>query len=333
MRVNRLAAATVMVAAVFVISLNAQQRPNLPSGVLLEPLGTTGEAVYPAFEGWGPLKDGTTNTLLIGYFNRNKEAVDVPIGPDNRIEPGGPDFGQPTHFESGRQWGMFSIVLPKDFGTKKLTWTLTANGNTTSVTFWTNPQYWIDFYKNGANGNEPPRIKFNPAGPEIIGPAREKFVQTLSGTVGTPVELMAWAADQPPTTIFEATPPGGAPAARETRKPAANEPLPAIIGGRVIAGTPAAQGGGGGAAGREPRGDIRVIWKKYRGPGDVKIADETIALENGGDAKKFLEAKTTATFSAPGTYWLRAQVNDNSGNGGGGDQCCWTSAHVVVNVK
>ena len=76
-----------------------------------------------------------------------------------------------------------------------------------------------------------------------------------------------------------------------------------------------------------------MIWKKYRGPGDVKIGTETIALENGGDAKKFVEAKTTATFSAPGTYWLRAQVNDSSGNGGGGDQCCWTSAHLVVNVK
>ena len=67
--------------------------------------------------------------------------------------------------------------------------------------------------------------------------------------------------------------------------------------------------------------------------GEVTIKDETISLENGGDAKKFLEAKTTATFGAPGTYWLRAQVNDSSGNGGGGDQCCWTSAHIVVNVK
>ena len=100
--------------------------------MLLEPLGTTGEAVYPAFEGFGPLKDGT-NALLLGYFNRNKEAVDVPIGPDNRIEPGGPDFGQPTHFLSGRQWGMFAITVPKDFGTKKLTWTLTANGHTSAV--------------------------------------------------------------------------------------------------------------------------------------------------------------------------------------------------------
>ena len=117
-------------------------------------------------------------------------------------------------------------------------------------------------------------------------------------------------------------------------KPPANEPLPAIIGGRVIAGTPAAPGGGAAAAAAAAkRGDIQILWRKYRGPGDVKIANETISLMNGGDAKKFVEAKTTAMFSAPGTYWLRAQVNDSSGNGGGGDQCCWTTAHVVVNVK
>jgi hypothetical protein len=329
--------ATVMVAAVFVIALNGQQqRPNIPSGVLLEPLGTSGEAVYPAFEGWGPLKDGT-NVLLLGYFNRNKEPIDVPIGPENRIEPGGPDYGQPTHFHSGRQWGVFAISVPKDFGTKRLTWTLTANGHTSTVQFWLNPPYWIDFYKNGANGNEPPRIKFSPTGPELMGPPREKFVQTLTATVGQPLDLTAWAADQPPTISFsDAGAPGaGAGAAgREPRKPPVNEPLPAIIGGRVISGTPAAPGGGAAAAAaRARRGDIQIAWKKYRGPGDVTIAQETINLENGGDAKKFLDATTTATFSAPGTYWLRAQVNDSSGNGGGGDQCCWTTAHVVVNVK
>lgn len=330
MRLNRLAAATVMVAAGLVLTTQAQQRPNVPSGVLLEPLGTTGEAIFPAFEGFGPLQDGT-NTLLIGYFNRNRQPVDVPIGPDNRIEPGGPDFGQPTHFLSGRQWGMFAITVPKDFGNKRLTWTLTANGHTATVSFWTNPQYWIDFYKNTANGNEPPRIKFSPAGPELIGPPREKFVQTLSATVGTPLDLTAWAADQPPTIVFN-TEGGAAAAGRAAPRPPVNEPMPAIVGGRVIAGTPAT-GGGAAAAAAARRGDIQILWRKYRGPGDVKIADETINLENGGDAKKFVEAKTTATFSAPGTYWLRAQVNDSSGNGGGGDQCCWTTAHVVVNVK
>ena len=37
-------------------------------------------------------------------------------------------------------------------------------------------------------------------------------------------------------------------------------------------------GGGAGAEGRARRGDIQVIWKKYRGPGDVKIGEETLAL-------------------------------------------------------
>ena len=328
----------------WVLQADAQVRTP-PQGVLLEPLGQAGEAIYPAFEGWGPTKDGTP-VLLLGYFNRNKEQiVDIPIGPDNRIEPGGPDLGQPTHFRTGRQYGVFAIPVPKDLGNKRLTWTLVANGNTAAVSFWTNPQYWVDFYKNLANGNEPPRIKFDPAGPELMGPPKERFVRTLDATVGQPLDLSVWAADQPPTTVFESTPPGADSAAAasggEPRRggrggaAAANEPPPAIIGGRVISSGAGATTASGALAARaaERRADIRVVWRKYRGPGDVKIAEESIALLNEGDAKKFVEAKTTATFAAPGEYWLRAQINDSSGDGGGGDQCCWTSAHIRVIVK
>lgn len=343
-RLNTAAMVFTMVAASFVLASEGLPSVALakegqvkapPGGVLAEPVTSAGGPIYATFEGWGPLKDGTT-ALLLGYFNRNRtQIVDIPIGPENSIEPGGPDFGQPTHFLTGRQHGMFAITVPKDFGTKKLTWTIVANGHKNSVTFWANPQYWIDYFKNTANGNEPPRIKFAMNGTEYIGPPKERTVATLTATVGQPLDLTAWAADQPSTITFEsgaAEPPAAAPAAgRPAGAKPANEPLPAFIGGRVVPLTPAAPGGG--AEARRPRGDIQVIWKKYRGPGEVKIGTETISLENGGDPKKFLEAKTTATFSTPGTYWLRAQVNDASGNGGGGDQCCWTSAHIVVNVK
>jgi hypothetical protein len=322
------------------VALAEEEQVKPPAGGLLaEPVNNAGGPIYAAFEGWGPLKDGT-NVLLLGYFNRNRnQVVDIPIGPENSIEPGGPDYGQPTHFLTGRQYGMFAIAVPKDFGTKKLTWTIVANGHKTSVQFWLNPPYWIDFFKNTANNNEPPRIKFAMNGPEYMGPPRERTVATLNATVGQPLDLTAWAADQPPTITNETTPPGGdttAGAAGARREPRpANEPPPAFIGGRIVNVNPAAPGGAAAAAaeGRRPRGDIQVLWRKYRGPGEVKVATESIALENGGDPKKFVEAKTTATFSAPGTYWLRAQVNDSSGNGGGGDQCCWTSAHIVVNVK
>ncbi len=42
---------------------------------------------------------------------------------------------------------------------------------------------------------------------------------------------------------------------------------------------------------------------------------------------------TTATFSLPGEYIIRIEGNDSSGVGGGGFQCCWTTAYMKVNVK
>jgi hypothetical protein len=162
--------------------------------LVLEPLGATGEAIYPALEGWGPDKNGDT-LILLGYYNRNKtQALDIPIGPDNRIEPGGPDFGQPTHFYAGRQHGVFAIKVPKDFGTQKLTWALTANGQTSSISFWLNPAYWVNFYKHPANGNEPPSIRLQPDGATMTGPP-PAIAQTLSGFVGKPVALTLWASD------------------------------------------------------------------------------------------------------------------------------------------
>src|SRR5947208_7683681 len=99
----------------------------------LEPLKDSGQGVTPAYEGWFKNPDGSF-TLLLGYYNRNlKQTLDIPVGPDNRIEPGGPDQGQPTHFLPRRQWGVFAVRVPADFGDKKLTWTIVANGKAASV--------------------------------------------------------------------------------------------------------------------------------------------------------------------------------------------------------
>src|SRR5262252_4622751 len=100
-----------------------------------------GSSITGAFEGWFYNKDGSVN-LLVGYFNRNtKQELDIPVGPNNRIEPGGPDMGQPTHFGPGRGWGVFSIPVQKDFGDKKLTWTIVANGFTNAITLHTKSDY------------------------------------------------------------------------------------------------------------------------------------------------------------------------------------------------
>ena len=89
-----------------------------------------GQDIVPAYEGWEENSDGTFN-MVFGYLNRNyDEVLDVPIGPDNNLEPGGPDQGQPTHFLPRRNRYLFRVKVPKDFGKKELIWTITANGKT-----------------------------------------------------------------------------------------------------------------------------------------------------------------------------------------------------------
>ena len=67
--------------------------------------------------------------MVFGYMNPNwLEEFDIPIGPDNSIEPGGPDRGQPTHFYPRRSPFLFTIKVPKDFGDKELIWTLKTHG-------------------------------------------------------------------------------------------------------------------------------------------------------------------------------------------------------------
>src|SRR5215208_5898902 len=72
-----------------------------------------GQNVVPVFEGWERNSDGTL-TMVFGYFNRNLvEEPIVPIGPNNRFEPGEPDRGQPGHFYPRRQQFIFSVNVPK----------------------------------------------------------------------------------------------------------------------------------------------------------------------------------------------------------------------------
>jgi hypothetical protein len=160
--------------------------------VYIEPPHDSGQGVTPAYEGWFPNADGTFS-LLFGYYNRNlKQEPDIPIGPENRIEPGGPDQGQPTHFLTRRRWGIFTITVPKDFGTKKLTWTLIVNGKTAEVPVGLDTLWELNPFQD-ATGNTPPFIGFAQSGPFVQGP--RGHTQELSGVMPNPVPLTLWVAD------------------------------------------------------------------------------------------------------------------------------------------
>src|SRR6185295_6798598 len=153
--------------------VSGQQPPAPPQGgigqtpsslPLTQSVRERGSSVTPAFEGWYYDKDGSVR-LLVGYFNRNlKQEFDIPVGPSNRIEPGGPDMGQPTHFSPGRQWGVFSFKAPRDLAIRKLTWTIVSNGFTNTITLHAQPDYIVEPFLDAANKNTPPTLRFGPDG-------------------------------------------------------------------------------------------------------------------------------------------------------------------------
>ena len=296
--VIRLSAAAVVAAAALSV-LSAQQTPMLPS----EPPRGFGTSVTGAYEGWFENAEGGF-TFLVGYLNRNRaQEVDVPIGPNNRIEPGGPDMGQPTHFLPGRHVGMFTVNVPKSFTKdQRLTWTITVNGQTTTIPFRLHTDYNVSPFRiaHGAPGaaadNTPPLIRFEEQGPAIQGPVAmaSKPALTRTTSLAAALPLTLWADDD------------------------------------------AKYGSGSNAPLRNPPPPVTIHWSHYRGAGKVtfdKARPDMEKLAGGNVGEPFRgRFSTTAKFSEPGEYLLHMTANDYSGDGGGGEVCCWTTAVVKVTV-
>jgi hypothetical protein len=291
--VLRLAAPAMFVAAGALVSAQVL----LPS----VPQKKFGGSISPAFEGWYDNADGT-HTFLIGYFSRNTDVeIDIPVGPNNHFAPGNADVGQPTHFLPKRRFGMFTVTVPKEF-TQKLSWTLSANGITTTVPFYMSPDYNVTPFRSseqGADGsyNEPPLLRFDPNGSKTFkGPvATPALAIERTAATGTPLTLDIYADDD----------------------------------GRYATGTNAPILGA--------RPPVSLTISKYRGPGEVTIADKSpklTAVKGGKPSEPYSgTAATTVRFSEPGDYMLHVTANDYSGNGGGGSVCCWTTGLVKVAVK
>jgi hypothetical protein len=259
-----------------------------------EPRRGAGDSVTGAFEGWFYNPDGS-RAFLIGYYNRNsQQTLDIPIGPNNRIEPGGPDMGQPTHFLPGRQWGMFTVQAPKEFKpTDSYVWTIVANGQSTQIPLRLKPDYVMSPFTEIAVGNTPPVLKFEASGKSFQGPlATLAGAVTMDATVATPLPLHLLVSDDMKYTSGTNAPPAGS------------------------------------------RAPVSVRWTKYRGPGAVTFDKARPEIEKvTGPAPFNGKADATAKFSEPGDYVLHATGNDYSGDGGGGFGCCWTTSLVKVSVK
>jgi hypothetical protein len=248
--------------------------------------------VAPAYEGWETNPDGSFN-LVFGYLNRSwDEEFHIPIGPNNSIEPGGPDQGQPTYFFPRRNKFVFRVRVPKDFGDKELVWTVTTAGKTNRAYGTLKPDYVLDDIVIMSNTGAGGALSITP---DMVGNKapvlRVEGARTRSVKIGEPVTLIAIATDD------------GKPRPRG---------MPPALGGNYILPTSA--------------NGLRLSWFTYRGAGRAVTFDppQSKVWEDTRDGGKSPwsagwvnppvppEGKwvVRVTFHEPGSYVLRCLAHD-----------------------
>ena len=262
----------------------------------LAPVPPDGQRVAPFFDGFYTNPDGTI-TLSFGYSNLNRDrTIEIPLGPDNFIEPKEFDGRQPTSFpvapvsDAGggrrdRERGVFTVTVPATFK-GDVVWTLRHAGQTHKVPGRSKTGAYGLLWPM-ASGSIPPQLRFKPDGPFGRGPVGIES-PTLQATVGTPLSVTIWTKDD----------------SKRTDEIQIKERGPA-------------------------RNAINVNWYKHSGPGPVTFDPPKSSL-------KELEGTATSaiTFAQPGSYMLRVRA-DNFGrvDTSAGNQCCWTNGYIRVVVK
>lgn len=237
-----------------------------------------GQDVSPTFDGWQKNPDGTIS-MWFGYYNRNTvEEIDIPVGADNALDLGSGDQGQPTHFYPGRRWWVFKVVVPKDWPLdKRLSWTLTNKGRTNVAKAWRQPEWEADDLLISADG------------------AADRFLNVL----GRPIaDAIREEHDKAPVI---------APIQPQIVSLPATATLTATV---TDDGIPKPSEGDLSSDGSRRGGvdGVRVQWILYRGPGTAKFEPAVSPAVYG----KPLVAQTKVTFSAPGSYRLRAIASDGA---------------------
>jgi hypothetical protein len=264
---------------------------------------SSGQPVWPAFEGWEKNEDGSFN-FVFGYMNDNwQEEPDVPIGAANNIEPGGPDRGQPTHFQPRRNRFIFRVRVPRDWGDKEMVWSLTTRGATQKAYASLRTDLLIEnidiMSETGALGAGASNPEIRADQPPVV---KVDHSKTLSAKVGQPVTLTAFVTDD------------GVPRRRGMGAPArgGEERLNLVPPSRITVGKNIG---------------LHLAWFVYRGggkvtfsPRQVKTWEDTRAGANSPWAPGWFPSPlpadgkyvVTATFDEPGTYVLRARADDGA---------------------
>jgi hypothetical protein len=283
---------------------------------------SSGQNVSPAFEGWDEDPDGT-RYFVFGYMNRNwVEEVDVPVGPDNGFNVGGPDRGQPTHFLPRRNRFIFRVPVPKGFTDKdELVWTLTTKGKVERAYASIKADYKLDVVakmsETGALGAgfSSPEIRANQ--PPVV---KVEGSKTVTAKVGQPLRLSAIVTDD---GVPKPRAPGlsGAAVSNRGSRPEVDPSAPTSQHTRAVnrASAPPIRVTPGKTVG------LHATWFVYRGSGKVTFDPEQISVWEDtrpgahspwapvwsapvqpADGRNVVHA----TFTEPGAYVIRVRADD-----------------------
>jgi hypothetical protein len=287
-RIQRFIQPAVLTIAIFGMPAlaGAQQKEGALSGNIKY---NTGQSVQPIFEGWTKQADGSFQ-FYFGYLNRNHvEEVQVPVGAENRVEPGGPDRGQPTYFYPRFNRQLFSVSVPSDFGKKELIWTLVVHGQTERAVGWLRPDWEIAPPGTGIGSGRGGEVAKNqPPTLTLTGSPRIGVSETLALTATVTDDGLPPArgrggrggggnANRPPAfdnSEFKATTP--------VNVPQVERPVPPRVTGR-----------------------LQVTWFVWRGPAAVVFDPPAASADEG-------KAVFSARFTKPGEYVLRARATDTA---------------------
>lgn len=291
----KIAACALLAGTSFVVS--AQERASTPPPTYTPDIRyASGREVVPYLEGWIRNPDGTFD-FVFGYFNRNTEQeLTIPPGPDNMITPGPADQGQPTYFMPRRQFRIFRVRVPKDFGDKSLTWSITANGKTEKVVAKLVPAYEKD--ERFIATNNQTTVLFGEVDPNKAPSLTVEPV--VNAKVNTPVTLSASVADDglPKPRVIKSDDPD------RPQEQVSDDPLARFRSQKNSSAPPRMQG-------------LRVNWQVYRGPGKASLSQYVVPVSSG-------KAVTTVRFQTPGTYVLLATAGDGKLN---------TQQRITIDVK
>ncbi len=232
-----------------------------------------GQDVAPTFEGWERNADGTFS-MVFGYLNRNyEEEVDIPVGPDNTIDLGTVDAGGGKSGDRGQ---------PTHFYPRRQRFlfrvVVPADWDKQQKVIWTLTSHGKT---NQAKGWLEPEWELS----------EDVIVENMGGGVPDPN-------NKAPSLTIGDVPAVTLPEAATLTASATDDGLPKPY--RRAPSNPDRD-----AQPKRPRG-VQIKWIQYRGPGKVTFDPAASAVVYGEPVK--LTSKVT--FSAPGTYVLRATAND-----------------------